>query len=118
SMTVLTRNWELLVVNASIRRGLVALFNGLSAYEFWSSRETEDLRSRRVLFWAFATFCVSNLVRIPFFSILPPPLGAAPTETWSVVVYNLEAVTLVLLVSVFLIVLSREQMSSRNYGLA
>jgi membrane protein CcdC involved in cytochrome C biogenesis len=118
SMTVLTKNWDLLVVNASIRRGLVALFSGLSAYEFWRSRDAEDLRSRRVLFWVFATFCALNLVRIPFVSILPAPLGAAPTQTWSVVVYNLEAVTLVLLVSVFLIVLSRERMSSRNYGLA
>ena len=118
SMMVLTKSGDWLVINASIRRGLVALFTGLSAYELWRSREAEDLRSRRVLFWVFATFCALNLVRIPFVSILPAPLGAAPTQTWSVVVYNLEAVTLVLLVSVFLIVLSRERMSSRNYGLA
>ena len=118
SMTVLTKNWDLLVVNASIRRGLVALFSGLSAYEFWRSRHTEDLRSRRVLFWVFATYGALNLVRLPFVSILPAPLGAAPTEAWSVVVYNLEAVILVLLASVFMIVLSRERMSSQNYGLA
>src|ERR1700733_3817482 len=43
SMTVLTNNWDLLVVNASIRRGLVALFSGLSAYELWRSRDAEDL---------------------------------------------------------------------------
>jgi predicted signal transduction protein with EAL and GGDEF domain len=118
SMTVLTKSWDLLVVNAVIRRGLVALFSGLSAYEFWRSRHTEDLRSRRVLFWVFATFGALNAVRIPFVSILPAPLGAAPTEAWSVVIYNLEAVILVLLASVFMIVLSRERMSSRNYGLA
>jgi hypothetical protein len=92
SMMVLTKSGDWLVINASIRRGLVALFTGLSAFELWRSREAEDLRSRRVLFWVFATFCALNLVRIPFVSILPAPLGAAPTQTWSVVVYNLEAV--------------------------
>ncbi len=104
--------------NASIRSVLVAMFNSLSAYEFWRSRKTEDLPSCRLLFWVFVAYCLFNIARVPVTSIVPMPLGAAPAETWAIVVYNLASVVLALFVCVFMIVLSRERISAQNYSLA
>lgn len=109
--------WDLPATSAAMRALLVATFNGLSAFEFWRSRN-ENLPSRRVLFWVFALYCLFDAARIPFVAILPLPLGSTPTETWAVAVFNLAALTLVLLSCIFMIALSLERASMENYQLA
>lgn len=114
----IVKQWDILIVSASIRTALTAGFTGLAAYEFWRSREDEDLPSRRVLFWVFAVYSGLNLARIPVMQIVPMPIGLAPTAVWSIIIYNLAAVALALLVSMFMIALSRERTAARNYSLA
>jgi diguanylate cyclase (GGDEF)-like protein len=117
SATVI-REWELFVISAMIRTAVMATFTGLCAYEFWRSREQDDPPSRRILFGVFAAYCLFYVVRIPIMPIVPMPIGMAPTAIWSIIVYNFATVLLVLLVSIFMIALSRERSSARNYSLA
>jgi diguanylate cyclase (GGDEF)-like protein len=109
--------WHLLAMSAAMRAVLVAGFNGLSAFEFWRSRE-EDLPSRRVLFWVFAIYCLFDTVRVAFVTVLPMPLGSTPTEPWAVAFFNLAALTLGLLSCIFMIALSLERASMENYQMA
>lgn len=107
-----------LLTRAILRTGLIAAFAGLAAYEFWRSRETEDLPSRPILFWAFAIFSGFNIMRLPIMSLAPMPIGLAPTAVWAVVVYNLATIILVLVVSFFMIALSQQRLSAQSYNLA
>ncbi len=116
SVTVIDE-WRLFAFSAAIRGVLVAAFNGLSAFEFWRNRD-EQLPSQKILFWIFAVYCAFDTVRTLLVSIVPLPLGALPTETWAIVMFNLMAVTLALSVTVFMIALSRERVSMANYQLA
>lgn len=109
--------WSLHAVSASMRALLVALYNGLAARELWRSRD-ERLPARSVLFWIFVVYAAGAAVRIPFSAILPAPLGAAPTAAWAVVLYNFSAVTEALVVSAFIIALSRERIAMTNFRLA
>lgn len=109
--------WKLPVASAVMRIAIIALFNGLSAYEFWRDRD-EDLFSRRILFWTFAAYCAFELGRIPLVTLLPRPLGLLETATWAVIVYNLMAITLVVIFSVCMIALSRERAGLVHYRLA
>jgi diguanylate cyclase (GGDEF)-like protein len=109
--------WDLPATSAAMRALLVATFNGLSAFEFWRSRD-EDLPSRRVLFWVFTFYCIFDAARAPLVAVLPLPLGSMHTETWSVAVFNFAALTLVLLSCIFMIALSLERASMENYQMA
>ncbi len=113
----LAEPWHLSALSAGMRAGLVALFSGLAAYEFWRSR-AEPLPSRPILLGIFAAYAVFAAVRIPLAGILPAPLGSAPARAWSVIVYNLNATTQAMLVSAFMIALSRERVALQNYQLA
>lgn len=113
----LFREWNLTMLEAEVRTGLVAGFAFLSAREFRRDRQ-EDLPSRRVLFWSFAVFCAFDMARVPMMPVLPRPLGMAPTATWAIITYNLVTVALALLVTTFMIALSRERQSARNHNLA
>ncbi len=108
---------EFPAISASVRAFIIAAFNGLSAREFWLSRE-EKLPSRPVLFWIFAIYAAFDLARLPLTRFIPLPLGAAKTEVWSVVTYNVMAVTLALVVTGFMIAMSRERISMQHYELA
>ncbi|HEY0233685.1 MAG TPA: GGDEF domain-containing protein [Afipia sp.] len=108
---------EMPAVSGSIRLFLTALFNGLSAREFWLSRE-ENLPSRSALFWVFTFYCAISAARIPFIASIPAPLGTAKTEVWAVVTFNVLAVTLALTVTAFMIAMSRERVSMQHYQLA
>jgi diguanylate cyclase (GGDEF)-like protein len=109
--------WDIQAVSAAMRALIVAVFTGLSAREFWLSRE-ENLPSRSVLFWIFATYCAYHIARIPFSGLLPEPLGSGKTEVWAVVTFNVLAVTQALAVTAFMIAMSRERISMRNYQMA
>lgn len=108
---------KLFSLSAFMRAIIICMFNGLAAHELWR-RCDEDLPSRAVLFWTFVIYAAVAALRAPFVGLLPAPLGAAPTEAWSVIAFNLLAVTQVLVTSAFLIALSREQISLANYRLA
>lgn len=116
SLTVFSTG-EFPAISASIRALIIAIFNGLSAREFWLSRE-EKLPSRPVLFWIFAIYAAFDLARVPLTPFLPLPLGGAKTEIWSVVIFNVMAVTLALVVTGFMIAMSRERISMQHYQLA
>ncbi|HEY0219801.1 MAG TPA: GGDEF domain-containing protein [Afipia sp.] len=108
---------EFPAISASVRALIIAVFNGLSAREFWLSRE-EKLPSRPVLFWIFAIYAAFDLARVPLTPFVPLPLGGAKTEVWSVVVFNVMAVALALVVTGFMIAMSRERISMQHYQLA
>lgn len=112
------KQWNLFVISAMMRTALTASFTGLCAYEFWRSRDEGDPPSRRILFGVFAAYCLYNVARIPLMPIVPMPIGMAPTAAWAILVYNFATLVLVLLVSIFMIALSRERSSARNYSLA
>lgn len=105
------------LITTGYRFTLLAVFNGLSAYEFWQSAD-EDLPSRRILFKVFCTFAALNAVRIPVMAIAPMPIGVAPTEVWAVILYNLASVVFLLLATTFMIMLARERQAAHNYRLA
>ena len=109
--------WHLPLVSTAPKLVILAAFNGLAAYEFWRNQD-EDLPSRRALVWVFGVFALLNAMRIPVMTIAPMPIGLAPTEVWAVIVYNLASVTLALLVTTFIIALTRERQAASNYGLA
>jgi diguanylate cyclase (GGDEF)-like protein len=109
--------WDLSGASAAMRALVTALFNGLAAREFWRSR-AEDLPSRSVLFWIFAAYAAFAALRAPLVAVLPEPLGAMPSETWATVAFNVAVVTQALLVSAFLIALSRERIAFDNYRMA
>ncbi|MFC7399350.1 diguanylate cyclase [Chelatococcus sp. GCM10030263] len=109
--------FELDTTSAALRAFIVALFNGLAARELWRSR-TEDLPSRSILLGVFTAYAILAALRVPFVAFLPAPLGSAPGEIWATVVYNLAVVTQALLVSAFLIALSRERVALDNYRMA
>jgi diguanylate cyclase (GGDEF)-like protein len=113
----LFRAMELDGTSAALRALIVALFNGLAARELWRSR-AEDLPSRSILLGVFTAYAVFAALRVPFAALLPAPLGSAPGEIWATVVYNLAVVTQALLVSAFLIALSRERIALENYRMA
>jgi diguanylate cyclase (GGDEF)-like protein len=117
SATVI-KEWQLFVISAMIRTALMAAFTGLCAYEFWRSRDEDDPPSRRILFGVFAVYCLFYVVRIPIMPLVPMPIGMAPTAVWAIIVYNFATVLLVLLVTIFMIALSRERSSARNYSMA
>ena len=109
--------FHLEAVSGAIRAGLVALFNGLAAYEAWRSRG-EDLPSRPALFRLFAAYALLHAARVPFAAVLPAPLGEAPTAVWSVILYNLAAITEALLVSAFMIAMTRERTAMQHHRAA
>lgn len=109
--------WKLQGISAVMRIGVIALFNGLSAYEFWRSRD-DDLPSQRILLWTFAAYCAFQLLRISLVALLPRPLGLLETQTWAVIVYNLMAITLVIIFSGCMIALVRERAGLHHYRLA
>lgn len=109
--------WDIQGVSAAMRALIVAVFTGLSAREFWLSRE-ENLPSRSVLFWIFAIYCAYHAARIPLSSSLPGPLGSGKTEVWAVVTFNVLAVTQALSVTAFMIAMSRERISMQHYQMA
>lgn len=96
---------------------LHSLFDGLSAREFYLARMKQP-SSAAMLFWVFAVYCGMDLLRIPFTAFLPAPLGMNPTKLWSVVVYNILVMVQALLVSSFMIALSRDRVAAENYRLA
>jgi diguanylate cyclase (GGDEF)-like protein len=107
----------LFACSASMRAILICGYNALAAHELWRGRD-EDLSSRAVLFWMFVVYAVIAGLRAPFTTFLPAPLGAMPTEPWSVILYNLLSVSQALLSSAFLMAMSRERVSLKNYRLA
>ncbi|WP_170984145.1 GGDEF domain-containing protein [Rhodoligotrophos defluvii] len=109
--------FDLPVVSTYVRLAIVAAFNGLIAWEFWRNRE-ERLPSANMLFWLFALFCGLTVTRLALAPMLPAPLGAAQTEVWSVVTYNLSVIAQALLAAALMIALSRERVSQQNYRMA
>lgn len=108
---------SMFALSASMRAFILAIFNGLCAREFWLNRD-DGLPSRTVLFWIFVVYCTIDLARIPFTAFIPLPLGGAKTEVWAVVLYNVLAVLLALVVTSFMIAMSRERVSMQHYQLA
>jgi diguanylate cyclase (GGDEF)-like protein len=106
--------WNWPAASAGMRALIVALFNGLAAYELRRS-DSDDLPSRPILLWIFAAYALFALIRAPFTAILPAPLGAGATEAWAVVVYNLSVVTQALLVGAFIISMTRERLAMEHY---
>ncbi len=105
------------VASAALRAFIIVAFNGLAAYEFWRGR-SEALSSRAVLFGIFVAYALIAALRVPLAAYLPMPLGAAPTQVWAVIAYNLTVVTQALLVATFMVALSRERIALQNYRLA
>lgn len=96
---------------------LFALFDGLTAREFMRMRHPQ-LPSATMLFWVFAAFCGSELLRVPFSLSLAAPFGPAETQPWSVGLFNSLLVLEGLLFGIFITALSREQLAARHYRLA
>jgi diguanylate cyclase (GGDEF)-like protein len=109
--------WQLGTASAACRGLLVALFNGLAAWEL--RREPgQDPPSRPVLFWMLAVFAAVGGLRACLAGILPSPLGGQPTQNWSIAAFNLFAIAEALIVSGFMIALSRERVALANYQVA
>lgn len=109
--------WNLPALSSGMRAIIVGLFNALAAYELRKDAN-EDLPSRRILFWVFVAYALFAVVRAPFTTALPAPLGASPTEAWAVMVFNFSVVTQALLVSAFMISMTRERVAMENYRMA
>jgi diguanylate cyclase (GGDEF)-like protein len=107
----------LMGLNALVRTLVIAIFQSLAAYESWKARG-EKLPARAALFWTFTGFAIYAAARLPFVDLLPMPLGALPTSTWAIIVYNAAAVTEVLMVGASMIALSRERVALKNYQMA
>jgi len=57
----------------------IASFCGLAAWELWRIR-AEPLPSLRPAMWAFASFTIVTLLRIPLVNAAPFPVGALPLD--------------------------------------
>jgi hypothetical protein len=102
-------------VSAVMRVLMASGFNGLSAFEFWRRRD-KHLPAGKMLFSVFATYSGIEFLRSPFVWLLPAPLGAAATQLWSVILFNLLVVVQALLVTAFMIALSRERLAAAHTG--
>ncbi|UYB50801.1 GGDEF domain-containing protein [Xanthomonas sp. AM6] len=100
--------------NASLRIGLACLYSALPAMELWRRRKrgipSAGLLS--IVFWVAAA--LSGLAAV-FAHWLPQPLGAAPTQTWAVVFYNVRILLHVLLASALLVAMHKERDALRYY---
>lgn len=109
--------FELFTLGACIRSLMVAAFFAAAAWELWRSR-SEDLPSRRVLFWILTISAGIATLRA-----LTTGLGGVPTSSetisnWMVFVFNFVVVLQALLVSIFSIILLRERTSMSNFQMA
>ncbi|WP_347302588.1 GGDEF domain-containing protein [Croceibacterium sp. TMG7-5b_MA50] len=97
---------------------LFALFNLLSAREFWLADSRTLPAAGITLRWMFTLYAAVDLARTPLALMLPAPFGPAPTEVWSIAVFNFLLVLEGLLLGHFLAALGREQQADRNLSLA
>ncbi|MEO8882743.1 MAG: GGDEF domain-containing protein [Devosia sp.] len=76
SLPAFLGNMPLRVVGGSV---FIAAFCGLAAWELWRIR-AEPLPSLRPAMWAFASFTIVTLLRIPLVNAAPFPVGALPLD--------------------------------------
>jgi diguanylate cyclase (GGDEF)-like protein len=100
--------------NASLRVGLVCLYSALPAWELWRRRKggVPSTGLLSLVFWVAAALAALAAVLAHW---LPQPLGAAPTQTWAVVFYNVRILLHVLLASALLVAMHKEREALRYY---
>ncbi|MBB4126038.1 diguanylate cyclase (GGDEF)-like protein [Xanthomonas translucens] len=100
--------------NASMRVGLACLYSALPALELWRRRKggLPSTGLLAIVFWVAAALSALAMV---FAHWLPQPLGAAPTQTWAVVFYNVRILLHVLLASALLVAMHKERDALRYY---
>ncbi|GAN54612.1 sensor histidine kinase [Tanticharoenia sakaeratensis NBRC 103193] len=96
---------------------LLSYFNARAAYDV-NRRRNDEPSAISALFWVLALSAAFMAIRIPVLPWLPAPLGPRPTALWSVIVFNMQAMGEVLLVTFFLIVLPRDRALAQSQLLA
>ncbi|MBN6151240.1 GGDEF domain-containing protein [Xanthomonas sp. AmX2] len=100
--------------NACMRIALVCLYSALPAMELWRRRKG-GLPSAGLLAIVFGIAAALSALAAVFAHWLPAPLGAAPTQTWAVVFYNVRILLHVLLAGALLMAMHKERDALRYY---
>ncbi|MCE7032466.1 GGDEF domain-containing protein [Lysobacter sp. GX 14042] len=100
--------------NAWMRIGLATGYSALAARELWLHRDP-GLPSVRRLSILFMVIAALGAIRLVLAHWTPQPLGAAPTETWTVVSYNVQVLVQVLLATALIVSMHKERAALRYY---
>jgi len=109
--------WNLVSLEALYRAATVLGLNLMMAREMLPGR-AQDLPSRPLMRGVFHGFAALAALRMVLFAWLPSPLGAAPSQVWSVATYNFAIVTQAIVTAVLFVALTRENAASRSEAMS